>query len=180
MKKIDYTITTTPNELEQIIQLQQNNLPASISKTEKEVEGFVTVNHDFEILKKMHDKQPHIIAKDGNKVVGYTLCMVKEFKEDIEVLQPMFVKIDTCLNNTISYLVMGQVCIDKAYRKQGIFKGLYYKMRETLNSRYDLLITEVAANNIRSLRAHYAVGFSDLLVYNSDGVTWHLIQWDWK
>ncbi|MCK8524229.1 GNAT family N-acetyltransferase [Aquimarina sp. D1M17] len=180
MKNIRYTTTSSKRELEQILQLQKNNLSSSISKEDKEKEGFVTVEHDLELLTKMHTKEPHIIAKDDDKVVGYALSMVREFKEDIEVLEPMFSKIDTQLRNLNTYIVMGQVCIDKNYRKQGIFRGLYNKMKDELNHKYDVLITEVAANNIRSLNAHYAIGFSDLLIYNDNGITWHLVQWDWK
>lgn len=180
MKDIKYTIASSINELDQIIDLQHINLFSSISKTEKQEEGFLTVQHDLDMLKKMNNKQPHIIAKDEDKVVGYALSMAKEFKDDIEVLKPMFSKIDGQLNSNKSYIIMGQICIDKAYRKQGIFRGLYQTMKKELLQKYDLLITEVAASNSRSLQAHYAVGFSDLLVYNSNGITWHLIQWDWK
>ncbi len=180
MIKIKYKVTTFVEELQQIINLQYNNLPSSISQTEKEKEGFVTVQHDIDILTKMHEQQPHIIAKHDNKVVGYALSMVQSFKNDIEVLQPMFAKIDTLLHGGISYIVMGQICIDKTYRKQGIFKGLYHKMRSELSDQYDCLITEVASNNHRSLQAHYAIGFKDLLVYKSCEITWHIVQWDWK
>ncbi len=180
MKNIRYTVTSSTDELKQILQLQQSNLSSSISKNEKEKEGFLTVKHDLDILKKMHDQEPHIIAKDANTVVGYTLSMVQGFKNDIDVLKSMFAKIDDQLNEQTSFIVMGQVCVDKEYRKQGIFRGLYHKMRDELNNKYDLLITEVAAHNTRSLHAHYAIGFTDFLIYDSDGVTWHLIQWDWK
>jgi len=180
MKKIKYSITTFIEELKQIIRLQGSNLSSSISQNEKEKEGFVTVQHDLDILTKMHERQPHIIAKYDDKVVGYALSMVKDFKNDIEVLKPMFVKIDTLLNKERSYIVMGQICIDKEYRKQGIFRGLYHKMRSELNNQYDFLITEVASSNNRSLQAHYAIGFKDILVYESDKTTWHLLQWDWR
>ncbi|MBQ0734007.1 GNAT family N-acetyltransferase [Aquimarina celericrescens] len=177
---LSYTVTSSIEELQQIIHLQQSNLPSSICEEEKEAEGFVTVQHDLEILKKMHDYEPHIIVKDEGKIVGYALSMVSDFKTDIEVLKPMFEKIELLLDGQTSYLVMGQICIDKAYRKQGMFRGLYYKMRDEFMHKYDLLITEVAANNTRSMQAHYAIGFSDLLVYEADGFTWHLIQWNWK
>ena len=75
---------------------------------------------------------------------------------------------------------MGQVCIDKAYRGQGVFRGLYQKMKVELHKKYDLLITEVAANNPRSLRAHNAIGFKDLLIYQSGAIDWHLIYWNWE
>ncbi|MBP2831347.1 GNAT family N-acetyltransferase [Aquimarina sp. U1-2] len=180
MKNITYTITYSIDELKQILKLQQNNLPASISKIEKEKEGFVTVQHDLDTLRKMHHLEPHIIAKDGNNVIGYALSMVRSFKDDIDILKPMFVKIDNLLHTDTSYIVMGQVCIDKDFRKQGVFRGLYHKMQEELRNKYDVLITEVAADNTRSLNAHYAIGFTDLLVYEADGVMWHLLQWDWK
>ncbi|WP_109302247.1 GNAT family N-acetyltransferase [Aquimarina sp. AU474] len=178
---IEYTSVKHKNELLQILELQQKNLPINISKDEKHKEGFVTVKHDIDILSKMNDRQPHIIAKHNDKVVGYTLCMTSDFGNDIEILKPMFAKIEKHLNNSTSYIVMGQVCIDKAYRGKGIFRGLYQTMRNELGEKYDVLITEVAANNPRSLRAHYAIGFTDLLIYNTDDeITWHLIQWDWK
>ncbi len=180
MKDITYTITSSTKELQQILQLQKTNLPVSISKTEKEREGFVTVEHDLDILKKMHDRQPHIIAKHEDHVIGYALSMVKDFKDQIPVLQPMFLKIDEELQGKSSYLVMGQICIDKAYRKQGIFRGLYTKMRDELNTKYDLLITEVAASNARSLNAHYAIGFKDLMIYEDNTTKWHLIYWNWE
>ena len=176
---ISYTITSSTEELKQIIVLQQHNLPTSISQEEKKKEGFVTVQHDLSILQKMNDKQPHIIAKDRDKVVGYALCMHRDFKDEIEILRPMFAQIEKYVNPSESYITMGQICVDKAYRKQGIFRGLYHKMQDELNGKYNVLITEVAANNTRSLHAHYAVGFTDLLVYESDGVKWHLIHWNW-
>ncbi|AXT62139.1 GNAT family N-acetyltransferase [Aquimarina sp. AD10] len=177
---INFTIATSEEELQQIITLQRKNLTASISTNEKQKEGFVTVQHDIEVLKKMNDTQAHIIAKSGDTVVGYALSMVKEFQDEIEILKPMFAKIDEILNPTTTYITMGQICIDKAYRKQGLFRGLYQTMKKELSKKYELLITEVAASNTRSLQAHYAVGFSDLLVYTSNDVIWHIVQWDWQ
>ena len=43
LKHLKYTIALSDNELEQILQLQQRNLVTSISISEKEQEGFVTV-----------------------------------------------------------------------------------------------------------------------------------------
>ncbi len=180
MKNIEYTCVTQENELRQIIHLQQTNLPSSISETEKQKEGFVTVQHDLNILNKMNNKQPHIIAKDEDKVVGYALCMPKEFKEDIEILKPMFSKIDQHLTSGNSYIAMGQICIDKAYRRQGIFRGLYQKMKSELQTKYDYLITEVASNNLRSIQAHQAIGFNSWITYAVDGIEWHLIRWNWE
>ena len=54
---------------------------------------------------------------------------------------------------------MGQICIAKNYRKQGIFRGLYHFYKAELQYQFNYLITEVAAINPRSMQAHEAVGF---------------------
>jgi len=177
---IKYTSVISDIELEQIIKLQKKNLPHNISTSEKEKEGFLTVKHDFEILKKMNTHQPHIIAKDGDSVIAYALCMHQKFKNDIEILKPMFSMIDKHIETETTYIVMGQICIDKTYRKQGVFNGLYQKMKTELKEKYDLLITEVATNNSRSLQAHLAIGFKTLKVYTFDQIEWHIIYWDWQ
>ncbi|WP_299435219.1 GNAT family N-acetyltransferase [uncultured Aquimarina sp.] len=180
IQHLKYTTVTSHKELEQILLLQQKNLAASISESEKEKEGFVTVEHDFDLLMSMNNQEPHIIAKDQDIVIGYTLCMTSDFGNDIPVLKPMFRQIESSLDQDKMYIVMGQVCIDKDYRGQGIFRGLYRKMKLELQGKYDLLITEVAANNVRSLNAHYAIGFKTLVIYEADQIAWHLIYWDWK
>lgn len=50
--EISYKKATTDEELYQIIELQRLNIPASISDEEKLIEGFVSVSHSFELLKK--------------------------------------------------------------------------------------------------------------------------------
>ncbi|WP_347923529.1 GNAT family N-acetyltransferase [Pontimicrobium sp. SW4] len=178
--EVQYKRAETEEELHQILELQRNNILSKISDNEKQREGFVTVHHTFEVLKAMNDKCPHILAKKANKVIGYALCMLEEFKNDIEVLQPMFQQIDSCLKNNKSYIVMGQICIDKAFRKQGIFKGLYNYMKRELQTNFDLIVTEVDEENTRSLNAHYAVGFKLLHTYKSNQQDWALIYWNYS
>lgn len=180
MGSVTYKRAQTVKELEQILELQRANIPSVISKEESVKEGFVTVHHNFEILKAMNDKCPHIIAVNNGEVIGYTLCMLKEFKEDIEVLRPMFQQIDNCLNNGETYFTMGQVCINKTFRKQGVFKGLYTFMKQEMSSEFNMIITEVDEKNTRSLNAHYAVGFKVLDTYKSNCQDWVLMSWDWS
>jgi len=178
--EIKYKRAESIEELEQILQLQQTNTLTTISDKERMQEGFVTVQHGFSTLKAMNDKCPHIIAKNNQKVVGYTLCMLKEFKEEIEVLKPMFKNIDNCLKQNEAYVVMGQVCIDKAFRKQGVFRGLYNFMKKQLHTEYDLIVTEVDIANTRSLNAHYAIGFKTLYSYRSNNQDWNILYLDLK
>ncbi len=175
MDDIIYTTVSNDNELLQILELQKANLPSVLSETELEVEGFVTVVHSLDLLHRMNERCAHVLAKSGDQVVGYALCMHPDFSKEIEILKPMFQQIEKVLPAEEPYLIMGQVCIDKAYRKRGIFRGLYNKMLGQYKGEFTQIITEVDERNQRSSRAHYAIGFKDLIQYQSSGRTWYLI-----
>lgn len=180
MKGIKYKRADSNEELNQILELQRINIPSSISEDESKTEGFVTVHHNFEILKAMNDKCAHIIAKNGDEVVGYALCMLKDFKEDIEVLRPMFQQIDKHLNHDKTYITMGQTCIDKKFRKKGVFRGMYHFMKQEMSSQYNMIITEVDITNTRSLNAHFAIGFKTLYSYRSNNQDWKILYLNLK
>ncbi|WP_246067789.1 GNAT family N-acetyltransferase [Changchengzhania lutea] len=179
MKNIIYKKAETTEELYQILDLQHVNIRDSISKAESKSEGFVTVQHDFSILKAMNNTCAHTIAKSNGNVIGYALSMVKAFKEEIPVLKPMFKKIDSCVDPNLSYITMGQICIDKAFRKQGVFRGLYNAMKTHVKHEFDAIITEVDGKNTRSLNAHKTIGFKLLKRYMSNNQNWELIIWNW-
>jgi ribosomal protein S18 acetylase RimI-like enzyme len=175
---IKYQLTSTNEELEQIIALQQKNLPLHISTDEKNEQGFVTIQHTLDLLTKMHAAHPHIIAKHNDTVVGYALCMLQEFRNEIPVLIPMFDLTDIAIkkqNKDLNYMVMGQVCIDKEYRKQGVFRALYTFMKENISKEYNAIITEVDVGNVRSSNAHKSVGFKVLKQYQSNNQNWEII-----
>ncbi|WP_299548227.1 GNAT family N-acetyltransferase [Seonamhaeicola sp.] len=156
---ITYQRASTDEELQQILKLQKANSIASISEEEKQKEGFVTVHHNFDILQAMNNACAHIIAKHNNNVVGYALSMTKDFRDKIDILKPMFQQIDSSLKTNLNYVVMGQICVDKSYRGQGVFRGLYHHMKQELNHQFETIITLIDVKNTRSIAAHRAVGF---------------------
>lgn len=173
--ELTYCKTSSKEELEQILELQSVNQLSNVSLETREKEGFVTVRHTLDILERMHSVCPHIIAKDGKKVIGYTLCMHPKFAKDIEVLKPMFEEIKTVLKKDVRFIAMGQVCIAEEYRKKGVFRKLYETMKVSVQPEFNAIITEVDEKNTRSLNAHYSVGFKDLKTYSSGGQDWKLI-----
>ena len=179
MKPILYKRASTLDELEQIRTLQLQNSSQNISSEEKLQEGFVTVQHSVALLEQMNSACAHIIAKDNDAVVGFALVMLSGFRNEIKALIPMFERIDELIPKDRTYVVMGQICVDKDYRKQGIFRGLYHFYREELQHQFDYLITEVAAINLRSMQAHEAIGFKIIDTYDEDGIVWNIVLWDW-
>jgi len=175
---ISYKRAESDNELQQILNIQKKALKTNVSLEEQKEQGYVTVPHTFEILKKMNDACPHLLAVVDGNVVGYALTMLESARYEMPILTPMF-DIADGLYPTKNYLVMGQICIDKPYRSKGIFKGLYSFYREELSPQYKSLITEVATLNTRSLSAHLAVGFKVIDTQVTDGTSWELISWEW-
>ncbi len=127
----------------------------------------------------MNEASAHIIAKKENIVVGYALVMLKSFRNEIPILTPMFSTADEVLNNK-NYVVMGQICIAKDYRRMGVFKNLYKHYKDELKNEYDCCFTEVASNNIRSLEAHKSVGFNIIKTQITNNISWELMAWDWS
>jgi GNAT superfamily N-acetyltransferase len=182
---ISYTTANSKSDLEGILKLQKSNLPRSLNSDEIQSQGFVTVDHTYDLLKKLNDHEKHVIAKDLDKVIGYVLAMTKQSKFDIPVLFPMFDVFDTVLYKEkripeYNYILVGQVCVDKEYRGQGIFDNCYTAYREFYKDKYHFAITEIANTNTRSLNAHKRIGFQEIYSYSGpDKTEWIIVLWDW-
>lgn len=182
-----YTTTSvSSSDLIGILTLQKANLAHVLSEKEIQSQGFVTVNHTYDLLKKLNDREKHIIAKDADRVVGYVLAMTSHSRFDIPILVPMFDEFDkiTYKGKKVTeqnYIIVGQVCIDKQYRGQGLFDKCYAAYRDAYQQKYDFAITEIASANIRSLHAHKRVGFREVASYSDpNGMEWRVVVWDWK
>ena len=175
MDAIQYKQAETTRELKQILSIQSRNFPDTQDLELLGAEGFLTVKHDLDLLKAMNQKCPHSIAVHNNEVIGYALSMHPDFSNEIEILKSMFVKIEKHVPEHKKYVVMGQVCVDEPFRKQGVFRGLYQLMKTSFKDEFDWIITEVDLRNQRSLNAHINVGFQHIIQYRSDGRDWAMI-----
>ena len=183
---IVYTTAKTNEEILQILDLQKSNLPQNLTDEQKATQGFVTVIHSFDTLKKMNSIEQSIIAKDDDRVIGYLLAMTGESKNDIPVLIPMFNAFDNVMysNKKISeykYIVVGQVCIAEAWRGRGILDNCYTAYKKHFRNKYDFAITEIHIKNKRSINAHYRIGFNSIHIYQDPkGDEWNIVLWDWR
>lgn len=181
---IQPSLTTTIQDLQQILQLQEENHATNISETELRSQGFVTLRHDIKILEQMHNLSPSVIIEEDNNVVAYALTMLQECRQLIPDLEPMFALLDRLNWNgkplsDYSFYVMGQVCVAKQYRGQGLFDELYRHHKKIYQPQFDLIITEIATRNHRSIRAHERVGFKTLHTHQDELDEWAVVGWDW-
>lgn len=180
---ITYTTVSSPAEVRQILELQAQNHVSSVSADDARSQGFVTVKHEPDVLLRMNQVAPSVIAKDDSRLAGYALIMPQSFASDVPILQPMFDLLGTLswkdqpLRGNPRWFVMGQICVSEDYRGMGIFDGMYLKMKEVCRNDYDFIVTEIAERNTRSIRAHERVGFETLHIYADDlaGELWRVV-----
>jgi len=182
-------ITTVKTEADVIgiLALQQKNLKKNLTAQQIESQGFVTVEHDYDVLKAMNDAQPSVIAKDGETVVGYCLAMLPQFRNDVSEIRSLFDTIDLIAFENqplraFNYVVMGQVCVGEGYRSIGLFDGMYKQLREELSGKFDMCITDISSRNIRSQKAHTRIGFKNIKDFHDTELNeiWRVVLWDWR
>jgi GNAT superfamily N-acetyltransferase len=168
---------------EGILELQKRNLHATLSAEQQAREGFVFAEHNLQLLKKMSSSLPQVIALHNDKVVGYNLAMTSSMQGELESLIPMFNEFEKCTYRGkdlagYQYLVGGQVCVDKAFRGQGLLARLYHETRKRVYSQYQLCITEISQRNPKSLLAHQKMGFDVIRTYQDKKELWNIVAWD--
>jgi hypothetical protein len=183
-----FSTVASADEVRQILELQAGNLPSNLTAETMTSQGFVTVRHEPSVLLRMNEVAPAIVAKADDRIVGYALVMPRDFAPFVPILGPLFEILDglswqgKMLRANPRWFVMGQICIAEGYRGMGIFDGMYRAMAETYRDRFDFTVTEVAARNVRSLRAHARAGFETLHIYPdlTAGELWHIVALDFR
>ena len=171
------------HDLHGILALQKKNLVTALDNDEILSQGFVTVNHSFDQLQELSKIEKQVVCKVGGRVIGYLLAMTTASKQQIPALIPMFemfehLQLDGKPLSAYQYVVVGQVCIDKDHRGKGLLSECYSEYKKAFRDRYDFAITEIAARNARSLRAHARVGFQELSRYIESGKEeWVIVYW---
>jgi ribosomal protein S18 acetylase RimI-like enzyme len=182
---VEVTRVSNPSEIIGIRDLQALNLRQNITAEEAIEQGFLTAAYTIEYLQEMNSASPSIIAKDGDKVVGYALVATKDIRNGHDLIEDLFDAIDACEYNgkslrDVNYVVVGQLCVAKEYRGLNLVQKLYGHFRDCLSNEYTYLVTDVAQANIRSLKAHKKRGFQVIneLIYG--GIGWDIVLWDWN
>lgn len=182
---VQVTRVSSPTEIIGIRDLQALNLKQNITAEEAMDQGFLTAAYTIEYLEEMNAVSPSIIAKDGDKVVGYALVATKDIRKGHDLIEGLFDAIDACEYNgkllrDVNYVVVGQLCVAKEYRGQDLVQKLYGHFRDCLSNEFTYLVTDVAKPNVRSLKAHKKRGFQVINELTYGGFGWDIVLWDWN
>ncbi|MDF7814722.1 GNAT family N-acetyltransferase [Hymenobacter sp. YC55] len=180
-------LTETDQDLRDILDLQKQNLVGNLPADVQAREGFVTLQYTLTELQQLHAAAPSIIARADGRLVGYALVAVPSVRGLVPPLDELFTMAETLPYRgrpiaDYSYYLMGQICVADGYRGLGLFDKLYQAHRVFYSSHYQLLVTDIAARNARSLRAHERVGFQPLHHFLNQATQqeWVVVGWDWQ
>lgn len=181
---ISVKLAGNDSELEGILALQRLNLRRNLAATEAAREGFLTAEYTLEYLRKMNQEEPSVIAVAEDQVVGYALAATQPIREGNPLLADLFRQIDLLHFNgeplrQTNYVVVGQLCVAKAFRGIGLVRRLYGQFRHSMQTRFRYAITDVARDNRRSLEAHRRTGFQTIHSITFEGLQWEVVLWDW-
>ena len=178
-------LATTDREIQEIRDLQEVNLKENVTAENRLSDGFLTAKYELDFLKAMHNLTPAIIAKPDDAVVGYALATDKSLLSSHPLLNDL-----SCQINKISfkkktigdfnYLVVGQLCVAKEFRGQGVAQQLYFHFKKVYKNRYPFAVTDVDQKNNASLGMHSKVGFKTLSTLNYGESSWNVVVLDWE
>ena len=174
----------SPEEIQGIKTLLEANLKQNLSLEERTAQGFVTCDYSIDFLIQINQKHPSIIAVDQGEVVGYALVVTRDSKhlhpliDDLVNKFPQYTYQNKSLDQ-LNFCLVGQLCVGKSHRGQGLVQQLYHGYRDRYNHLFDYLITDVDTQNTRSLKAHQNTGFDVVGQLEFGEAQWNLVVWAW-
>ena len=173
-------------DIPQLQALQQKYHVSSIREEDKK-NGFVTTLFTAEQFQELIERENGIsLACDGGTVAGYAMAGSWEFWSKWPLFQHMIADLPNVsylgqtLNTQNSYQY-GPVCIDMAYRGQGVLKALFRYSTSQMTSRFPILITFINQINERSYAAHtQKVGLEVIKTFSFNGNQYYELGYDTK
>ena len=83
------------------------------------------------------------------------------------------------LIDQLSFCLVGQLCVAQTHTGQGLVQRMYRAYRDQHSAEFDYLVTDVDAQNVRSLKAHLKTGFEVVGSLAHEDARWEVILWDW-
>jgi hypothetical protein len=181
-----------PHHISGVLELQSRNTHKSLSPDEAESDGFLSCVHNEDYLRGLLATAPSCVAvvKGTDTVVGYSLSVIPS-KEGISraiavncILEPLFGLL-TELYPDSDYVLGGQLCVDKSQRGKSLAVAILKHQGVLLSSaglpfKPRFVVTEIAAGNARSIRAHEKAGYVEVMRHVSAGArqtpeTWVMV-----
>jgi hypothetical protein len=153
-------LQANPEHIDAVLKLQEKYHVSNLTEEEKQTKGFVTIKMSASQLLDLVEKRGVFIAMtEAQELAGYAMSGDWTYWGDREILQKLATILPTCplsgkdltVQNTCHY---GPVCIDEAFRGQGILTQLFSAVQAYYALQYPFVITFINRQNERSMHAH--------------------------
>lgn len=173
-------------DIPQLQALQQKYHVSSIREEDKK-NGFVTTLFTAKQFQELMERENGIsLACDADQLAGYAMAGSWDFWSKWPLFQQMIADLTNVsfqgqsLNTQNSYQY-GPVCIDMAYRGQGVLEELFRYSTSQMSKRYPVLITFINQINERSFAAHTRkVGLEVIKTFSFNGNQYYELGYDTK
>ncbi|NVK25446.1 MAG: GNAT family acetyltransferase [Gammaproteobacteria bacterium] len=154
----DYRIATL-DDIPQILQLHYRYQVDSISEEDK-ADGFITTAFtEAQLTELIEQEQGLFIGEQDQQIVAYAMAASWQFWSRWPMFAHMIKDLESntyqgftlTVDNSYQY---GPVCVDKSFRGQGVFEGVFEFALKSMAKRYPVLVTFINKINPRSFAAH--------------------------
>lgn len=149
----------TYDHIDPIRQLNSKYLLIHLTEEQKQ-KGFIRIEYDRNDLQQIIANKEIVIATKEEKVIGYYLIGRKSGKAALDYQK---YKANSLFDNIeIPFSKIGygcQVCIDEAYRNNGLFIQMLNILSNTVLNKYTHLLCSVTDDNIISMKTHVSNGW---------------------
>ena len=150
-----------------ILLLNEANFRGNLSDADRG-DGFLSAIFTAKQIAAMAEELGIMVATVEDKVAGFLCAFRNDFDHGSPVVATMIASYERMqfegkpLSAYRSY-AYGPVCIDKPYRRKGLFRGLYEAQRRDLTGLFEIGVALVSRDNLHSLHAHvFGLGMTEV------------------
>ena len=138
-------------------------------------DGFLSAVFTLEQTTAMAEDLGTTVAIVDGVLAGFLCAFRNEFDHGSPVVAKMIESYDLMrfegklLSNYASY-AYGPVCIDPAFRRKGLLRGLYEAQKKDLAGQFDIGVALISRDNPHSLKAHvHGLGMTEVGDFEANG-----------
>ena len=163
-------------DLAGVDELLERNFADNLTDSQKK-DGFLSIRFTRDQLREMADDGIMVVALCESRVVGFLSTQSCRYNLAIPVARTMIESLSDSIEQSRT-LVCGPVCIDSAFRGQGILEKMYALLGRETAGIYTTGITFVADGNPRSIAAHRdKLGMTPAGRFEHDGKTFRMFRY---
>jgi len=163
-----------PQDYPAIVRLNAANFIANLSEEERR-DGFLSAVFTLEQTAAMAEDLGTTVAIVDGQLAGFLCAFRNDFDHGSPVVAKMIESYDRLsfagkLLDAYNSYAYGPVCIDRAYRRRGLLRGLYQEQKRELAGSFEVGVALIARINQHSLDAHVAgLGMTDVGSFEVNG-----------